>query len=115
MPICTYFDDFEVKEHKENLNDSEIQELLDYINKKSKRGTKLFVAKREFYRRHWFRRADVVVRYELYSWLQYNEYQLVNFASDEAETSLYTTVSRRDILNFLMGWSNGLDCAKCRK
>jgi hypothetical protein len=109
MPIYTYLKDNE----KTNCSDRDILELLDEINKYDE--NKWLVREREYTYTRWFRKKTLK-RYSLLYTAKYPEVQIVNFApKDPNDWSISVSESRADILNFLMGYLNGIERMKSAK
>lgn len=116
MPCVTYIEECRIKYYEDTLQDKEIQELLDEINKPEKR---YVIEKRIITERKWFKTKEYS-KYSLYYDTKFGiEWQVINFATDlsEEESNAFSghSVTRATILNFLMAFLNGRENDKPSK
>ncbi len=103
MPCCTYLSDSEVTRLHRTLNDADLKEVLDDVNRLD--GEIWAIERVPTISRRLFRRNVMVPRYSLYAFIAGAEWQVINFAG--GATSLYTLVTKADILNYLNGYVGG--------
>lgn len=105
MPVCTYLDETDIQRCNDNLDDKDIQELLNEINKIP--GQRWCVRKTVHeMNRGWFRRPKEIHLYTIFSHVHGPEWQIIQLAS-QYEMAFGPT-NRNDVLNFLLGFVNGL-------
>ncbi len=108
MPICTYIDDREIEEYYKKLDDPELKEVLDDVNKIDDGWS---IQKQMFISRRTFRKSTSYSLYSLYYKTIAPEYQIINFAP-VGEYTINTCVRKEDVLNFLTGYIGGYLYAK---
>jgi len=114
MTAFTYFNDSEVKHHRENLSHPLIRELIDELNEQTDGGW--FVEERSRYapQPRWKFWAEPTTRkvYSLYRNTHSVEYQCINFYVDGSDWSINITTSADKIIAYLYGYLGGLARAK---
>lgn len=98
MPICTYLSP---DQHTEPTQHEELNKILKEVRQHS--GKDWRVAEHTFERSHWFRKSEVVYRYELMLHICSGEFQCINFHRDDSNWSINTTVPAELVIAFLYG------------
>lgn len=96
--ICTYLSG---DRHAEPTKCQQLNELLADVRKTT--GKDWRVAEHEFERTYWFRKSEVVFRYELLVHICAGEFQCINFHRDGTTWSINTTVPAELVIAFLFG------------
>lgn len=107
MPVCTYLSDYEVEKFNDSLQDKEIKELIESANKIDPGWV---VEEISVFTKRWFRKPTEHKLYILYYHIHSTEYQIINFAG--GSSSIYTTVEKHHVINFLNGYLGGFQHAR---
>lgn len=96
--ICTYLSG---QKHTEPTRCSQLNDLLAEVRKIT--GKDWRAAECEFSRSHWFRKDEIILRYELLLHICAGEFQCINFHRDGTDWSINTTVPAELVVAFLYG------------
>lgn len=107
MPICSYYQDYELDNAKTVL-DKDLNELLQELRAID---DNWFVTERKHYTHRWFRKPTESTHYELLHRLGRGpECQIINFASEGS--SINTSPGKSSIMNFIFGYLAGFKQTK---
>jgi hypothetical protein len=108
--MCTYLTMDELKKFT-SVNDTEVNDLLQKVREnfdgKFLLETRNYKRKRTFFSSWLSNEPQETTLYTLYYDLLGGEVQVINFASDNTESSIHTHVTKATIMNYFMGMLNG--------
>lgn len=96
--IATYL---QHNQHTEPTSCAKLNELISEVRKVT--GKDWRVAELSFERAFWFRKSQIVFRYELLLHICSGEFQCINFHRDGTDWSINTTVPAELVIAFLYG------------
>ena len=109
MPACMYVSDHELKAWSTVEEDEECNDLLQQLRKSTGENWLIQVRQPQTSTKWWSRKEPPLVKtYTLYFHLWALEVQVINLCTEYDTGSVFSSSSRSDVMNYMMGYINGL-------